>query len=123
MHIWLTLLVLAALAVLWLFYDKFTARGAIPIKKAARDFTTWFGLLSVVLADWIVALLQWVSGFWEPLQAHIGPVLSAAGSPTFLVAWGALMLALKFKGQTPLPKVVLPDFPSAEADDTAAPSA
>lgn len=111
MNLILTLVVLAALALLWLFYDKFTRRGAIPLQKAARDFTTWFGLASIALADWIVQLLQWVAGFWEPLQAHVGPVLSSAGSPTFLVAWGALMLALKFKAQKPLPAVNLPSFP------------
>lgn len=109
----LVLLILSALTLLWLFYDKFTRRGAIPLDKAARDFTTWFGLLGIAFADWLVLLGQWLAGFWEPLQATIGPALASPGMEKFVMLWSALMLALKFKGQTPVPKPSLPDFPAA----------
>lgn len=114
MNFAITLLILVALAGLWLFYDKFTRRGAIPLAKAFKDFTTWFGLLGIVLSEWIVALLQWVAGFWDQLQTTVGPALAAPGLEKFVMAWSALMLALKFKGQSPLPKPTLPAFP----DDT-----
>lgn len=107
------LAVLALLAGLWLFYDKFTRRGAVPLSKAVRDFTTWFGVLGIVLSDWVIALLQWVAGFWDQLQATVGPALSAPGLDKFVMAWSALMLALKFKAQTPLPRPQFPDFPGA----------
>ena len=114
MNLLLTLLVLIALLALWVFFDKFTKRGAVPVGKAAREFTTWLGLAGVAFADWIIALLQWVAGFWEPLQQTLGPALAAPGMDKFLIAWSSLMLALKFKGQTPAPALKFPDLP----DDT-----
>ena len=110
------LLVLIALLALWVFFDKFTKRGAVPLAKAAREFTTWLGLAGVALADWIIALLQWVAGFWEPLQQTLGPALAAPGMDKFLMAWSALMLALKFKGQTQVPRPQFPDLPATPKD-------
>jgi hypothetical protein len=106
----LTLIMVLALATLWLFYDKFTKRGAIPLDKAFRDFTTWFGLAGIALSSWAIDLLQWLAGFWDQLQVTIGPALTAPGMDKFVMAWSALMLALKFKGQG-LPKPKLPAFP------------
>lgn len=106
------LLVLIALLALWVFFDKFTKRGAVPVAKAAREFTTWLGLAGVALADWIIALLQWVAGFWDPLQQTLGPALAAPGMDKFLMGWSALMLALKFKGQTQVPRPQFPDLPA-----------
>jgi len=113
-NLFIVIAVLVVLAVLWLFYDKFTRRGAIPIQKALRDFTTWFGLVGVMFAEYVLELLQWVAGFWDQLAQNIGPALSAPGMEMFVTIWSGLMLALKFKGQTPLPKPRLPDFPGAE---------
>lgn len=115
MNLAIAFIVLGLLAALWIFYDKFTKRGAIPLAKAAKDFTTWFGLLGIALSDWIVALLQWVASFWDQLQVTVGPALAAPGMDKFVMAWSALMLALKFKGQSPLPKPAIPDFPDTDA--------
>lgn len=109
----LAFLIVVALIVLWVFYDKFTKRGAIPIDKAARDFTTWLGFAGIAGAEWILQLLQWVASFWDPLQATIGPALSAPGMDKFLMFWSALMLALKAKGQAP--RLQLPDLPASPA--------
>lgn len=103
--------VLAGLVALWLFYEYFTRRGAVPVRKAVRDFTTWFGLAGVAFSDWILSLLLWVAGFWDQLAVSVGPALSAPGMDRFVMAWSALMLALKFKGQRPLPQLQMPDLP------------
>ena len=108
------LILLIALVALWVFYDKFTKRGAIPLDKAARDFTTWLGLAGLAFSDWIVALLQWVAGFWDQMQVTIGPALSAPGLDKFIMAWSALMLALKFKAQWP--RLQVPTVPPASPD-------
>jgi hypothetical protein len=111
MKLLLIVIVLVLLALLWLFYAKFTRKGAVPLAKAFRDFTTWFGLLGVAGADWVLQLLQWVAGFWDQLATTVGPALSAPGMDKFVMFWSALMLALKFKGQTQLPRPKIPDFP------------
>jgi len=110
MNLLFTLTLAVILALLWIFYDKFTKRGAIPLKKAFGDFTTWFGLLGLALSDWVIQVLQWVSSFWDQLATTVGPALAAPGMDKFVMAWSALMLALKFKGQTEFPKPKIPDF-------------
>jgi len=112
MNLLFALILVVALATLWLFYDKFTKRGAVPLNKAFRDFTTWFGLVGIALSDYVLQLLQWVAGFWDQLQITVGPALAAPGMDKFVMAWSALMLALKFKGQAQLPKPKLPAFPN-----------
>jgi hypothetical protein len=112
-HLVVAFLIIVTLAVLWVFYDKFTKRGAIPIAKAAREFTTWWGLAGIAAADYFLQLLRWVADFWDPLQTTIGPALSAPGMDKVVMIWSAVMLALKFKGQAP--RLQLPDLPASPA--------
>lgn len=112
-----SLLLFAILAMAWLFYDKFTRRGAIPLQKAWRDYTAWMGYLFIALSEWIVELLRYVADLWDPLQSRFGDVLAADSASMALQIIGAIFLALKLKGQAPLPKPEFPDFPAEATGD------
>lgn len=114
MKLLLILAAFAALAVLYVFYDKFTRRGAIPLRKAFTDFTGWLSLLGIALADWGIELLRYLADLWQPFQSQWGELLSQPSLAGFVQLLSFVFLALKLKGQTPLPKPSLPDFP----DDT-----
>lgn len=113
MNLILTVLALAALALLWLFYDKFTRRGAIPIAKAWRDFTSWLSLAGIALAGWVVELLRYLADLWEPVQVQFGSLLAEPSLAAFVQMMSFVFMALKLKGQAPLPKPAFPDFPAA----------
>lgn len=102
-------ILLALLALAYVFYDSFTRRGAIPLAKAWRDFTSWAGLLGIALADYFIALLRYVADLWEPLQAQFGALFADPSLATFLQVLSFIFLALKLKAQAPLPR---PSFPS-----------
>lgn len=99
---------LIALAIAYLFYDGFTQRGAIPLAKAWRDFTSWAALVGIALADWVVALLRWVADLWEPMQAQFGTLFDQPSLATFVQCMSFVFMALKLKAQSPLPRPSLP---------------
>ena len=111
MKFFLVLAAFAALAMLYLFYDKFTQRGAIPLSKAFRDFTGWLSLAGIALADWGVELLRYAADLWAPAQAQWGDLLAQPSLASFVQLLSFVFLALKLKGQTPIPKPSLPSFP------------
>ncbi|HRP74571.1 MAG TPA: hypothetical protein PKZ27_03190 [Rhodocyclaceae bacterium] len=108
MNLLTPILLLAVLGLLYWFYDAFTKRGAIPIKKALRDFTSWFSAALIALADWFVLLGQWLAELWQPFQEQFGTLLAADSMSTVVQAIGFLFLALKLKAQKPLPAIDLP---------------
>lgn len=112
-----TALLCFLLVLAWVFYDKFTRRGAIPLQKAWRDYTAWLAYAGIALADWIVELARYVADLWQPLQAQFGDLLAADSASMALQIISAIFLALKLKGQAPLPKPSFPDFPDAGDDN------
>lgn len=113
MHFITAFLLLAVLALVWLFYDRFTARGAIPLRKAATDFTAWLGYAGIALAEWGVELLRYLADLWEPVQAQWGSLLSQPSLAEFVRLLSFVFMVAKLKGQTDLPKPSLPDLPPA----------
>lgn len=113
MNIAVTLAILAGLAALWIFYDKFTRRGAIPLAKAWRDFTSWAALVGIALAQWLVELLRYVADLWEPVQSQFGSLLAEPSLASFVQLASFVFMALKLKGQAPLPRPGIPSFPDA----------
>lgn len=103
---------LLLLAMAYLFYDGFTQRGAIPLAKAWRDFTSWLGLAGIALADYGIALLRYLADLWEPLQVQFGSLFADPSLATFVQVLSFIFMALKLKAQTPLPRPSLPSFPS-----------
>ena len=118
-----TLLLIVALALAWLFYDKFTHRGAIPLEKAWRDYTAWLAYAGIAFAGWIVELARYTADLWDPLRAQFGDLLAAPSAAMALQILSAIFLVFKLKGQSPLPRPDFPDFPGDAADDTEAPGA
>lgn len=110
-NIFIAIVLLAMLALAYLFYDSFTKRGAIPIAKAWRDFTSWLALAGVALAEYIVALLRYVADLWEPIQAQFGALLAEPSLAVFLQLMSFVFMALKLKGQSPLPRPDIPTIP------------
>lgn len=104
----LALILLVALAFAYLFYDGFTKRGAIPIGKAWRDFTSWAALVGIALADWLVSLLRWIADLWEPMQAQFGALFEQPSLAAFVQVMSFVFMALKLKAQSPLPRPNLP---------------
>lgn len=111
LNVLITIMILTALAGLWVFYDGFTKRGAIPLAKAWRDFTSWLSLAGIALAGWLVELLRYVADLWEPIQAQFGTLLAEPSLATFVQLMSFVFMALKLKGQAPFPRPSLPDFP------------
>lgn len=105
------LVILTALAALWVFYDGFTKRGAIPLAKAWRDFTSWLSVAGIVLAEWIVELLRYLADLWDPVQAQFGTLLAEPSLAAFVQLASFVFMALKLKGQAPFPRPSFPDLP------------
>lgn len=110
----MTTIILAAfllvlLACAYLFYDAFTQRGAIPLAKAWRDFTSWLALAGIALAEYGIALLRYAADLWEPMQVQFGSLLADPSLATFVQVLSFIFMVLKLKAQAPLPR---PDFPS-----------
>ncbi|WP_447940104.1 hypothetical protein [Pseudoxanthomonas mexicana] len=118
MHFITAFLLLATLVLVWLFYDRFTRRGAIPLTKAARDFTAWLGYAGIALADWGVHLLRYLADLWEPVQAQWGTLLANPSLAQFVQVLSFVFLVAKLKGQTPLPRPALPDLPASPGAGT-----
>ena len=113
MNILITALILTALAGLWVFYDGFTKRGAIPLAKAWRDFTSWLSVVGIVLAEWVVELLRYLADLWGPVQAQFGTLLAEPSLAAFVQLASFVFMALKLKGQAPFPRPSFPDLPAA----------
>lgn len=111
MNFLIAVALLALLAIAYLFYDAFTKRGAIPLAKAWRDFTSWLSLLGIALAEYIVALLRYLADLWEPAQAQFGSLLAEPSLASFVQLMSFVFMALKLKGQAPLPKPDIPTIP------------
>lgn len=105
-----TLLLLTVLATAWLFYDKFTRKGAVPLGEAFRSFTVWLSLLGAAFGQFIVDFFAWLAGVWEPLRAHFGELLSADSAGMALQILSAIFFLLRVKGQG-FPGFKFPDVP------------
>lgn len=112
MSILFTFILLAIVALAWLFYDKFTKRGAIPLSKAFKDYTAWWGYAGVAFADFIVDWLRYLADAWEPLHAQFGDLLSAPSLAMAVKIISGVFLLFKLKGQSAPPKFELPPIPS-----------
>jgi len=102
---------LVALYGVYVFYAKFTKRGAIPLAKAWSDFTSWFSLALIAFAEWFVALGQWLAELWTPFQEQFGSALAADSMAGVIQSIGFAFMVLKLKAQKPLPKPELPSIP------------
>lgn len=111
LNIAIAVVLLILLAAAYLFYDGFTKRGAIPIAKAWRDFTSWLALVGIALAEYVVALLRYAADLWEPIQAQFGSLLAEPSLAAFVQLMSFVFMALKLKGQSPLPRPDIPTIP------------
>lgn len=107
----IAVLLLALLAGAYVFYDRFTKRGAIPLAQAWRDYTSWLSLVGIALAQWIVELLRYMADLWAPAQQQFGALLDQPSLAMMIQLMSFVFMALKLKGQTPLPRPSLPDMP------------
>lgn len=110
MHIVFTLMLVAMIALAWLFYAKFTKHGAVPAAIAWRQYTVWLSTAGMAFGGYIVELLRYFADTWEPLRAQFGDVINAPSAGMALQVLSAIFLLLKVKGQG-LPSFGLPDFP------------
>lgn len=117
MNIIFTLVLLAVVAMAWIFYDRFTKRGAVSLKAAWRSYTVWLSMLGAALGGWIVDLLRYFADAWEPLRAQFGDLLHADSAGMALQLLSGIFLMFRLKGQG-LPGLNLPSLPAA--DDKAA---
>lgn len=108
----IAIVLLAVLALAYLFYDRFTRRGAIPLAKAWRDYTSWLCLLGIALAEYVVALLRYAADLWEPIQAQFGDLLANPSMSAFLQLISFAFAVAKLKGQAPFPRPEIPTIPS-----------
>ena len=110
---WILSLFLITLAVLaWIFYDKFTRRGAVPLDVALQSYTGWLAMVVVVLGDYLVALFQWGAQQVDFLQAQFGTLFAEPSLGAFVKVLSAVFLLLRLKGQG-LPGLKLPSYPDA----------
>lgn len=109
-NILFTLLLLATLALAWVFYAKFTRKGAVPLDVAFRSFTVWLSLLGAAFGQFIVDFLAWLASIWEPLQAQFGSLLSVESAGQALQIVSAIFFLLRMKGQG-FPAFRFPDIP------------
>lgn len=116
---WLLSIALLLLAVLaWVFYDKFTKRGAVPLGVAFKSYTAWLALVGTVFGQFLVDTFHWAAFQVDFLQTQFGALLAEPSLGAFVQLASGVFLLLRLKGQG-LPSFKLPDYP----DDTAAPSA
>jgi len=110
---WILSLFLITLAVLaWIFYDKFTKRGAVPLQSAFKSYTAWLAALGVLLGEYLVALFQWGAQQVDFLQAQFGTLLAEPSLGAFVQLASGVFLLLRLKGQG-LPAFKLPSYPDA----------
>ncbi len=113
MHVLFTLILVALIALAWIFYDKFTRHGAVSLSAAWRSYTMWLSAVGLAFGGYIIELLRYFADAWEPLRAQFGDVLGANSAGMALQALSAIFLVLRIKGQG-LPGFSLPRIP----DDT-----
>lgn len=102
------LMLASLLAMLWLFYDRFTKRGALPLDRAARDFTAWWGYVGLALGEYVAEWLRYLADVWEPLQARFGDVLQGESLGALIQIVSGVFLVFKIKGQQPIPRLNIP---------------
>lgn len=107
--LFLAVLLAAVLAAVWIFYDRFTERGGIPLDRAWKDYTAWWGYVGLALAEWIVEIGRYMADVWPPLQAQLGDLLAADSLSTAIQVISAIFLLFKLKGQQRVP---FPNIPS-----------
>lgn len=105
-----TVMLLTVLAAAWVFYAKFTRKGAVPLDVAFRSFTVWLSLLGAAFGQFIVDFLAWLASIWEPLQAQFGSLLSVESAGQALQIVSAIFFLLRMKGQG-FPAFRFPDIP------------
>ena len=113
MHFLFTLILIAIIAAAYLFYDKFTRHGAVPLSTAWRSYTSWLAGVGLVLGQYLVDLFAWAATQVDFLQDQFGSLLSNPASGDALKLISGIFLLLRLKGQG-LPGLNLPSFP----DDT-----
>lgn len=110
MHILFTLILVALIALAWIFYDKFTRHGAVPLAAAWRSYTMWLSAAGIALGGYIVELLRYFADAWEPLRSQFGDLLGADSAGMALQTLSAIFLLFRIKGQG-LPGFSLPKIP------------
>jgi len=94
-----TVMLLTVLAAAWVFYAKFTRKGAVPLDVAFRSFTVWLSLLGAAFGQFIVDFLAWLASIWEPLQAQFGSLLAVESAGMALQVLSGIFFLLRMKGQ------------------------
>lgn len=110
MSLLFTLLLVVLLLAAYLFYTKFTRKGAVPLAAAWKSLTVWLSVAGTVLGQYLVDLFGWAATQVDFLQDRFGSLLNnpSAGEALQLLSWFFLVLRLKGQG---LPSITLPRFP------------
>ncbi|MDH7453577.1 hypothetical protein QF205_10935 [Luteimonas composti] len=104
----LAMLILAVLA--WVFYDKFTKRGAVPLEAAFRSYTAWLAAIGAVFGEYVVSLFAWATQQVDFLQAQFGGLFNHPSLGAFVQVASGVFLLLRLKGQG-MPSFQFPDIP------------
>lgn len=110
MNLILTIAILLIVVLAWVFYDKFTRRGAVPLDVAFRSYTAWLAAVGALLGDYVVALFHWAAQQVDFLQSQFGSLLAEPSLGAFVQLSSAVFLLLRLKGQG-MPAFKLPDIP------------
>lgn len=112
MNLFLSLFLLIVIAALWYFYEAFTKRGAVPMDRAVREFTTWLSLVGIALAEYGIELLRWLGDYWQLFNAEFGALMAQPELASFVKVLSFIFLAAKLKAQA-MPKPKLPTVEDA----------
>lgn len=110
MNLLFTLILVAIVAAAYLFYDKFTKKGAVPLDVAWRSFTVWLAATGAVLGQYLVDLFGWAATQVDFLQDRFGSLLANPSAGEALQLLSGLFLILRLKKQG-LPALKLPSIP------------
>lgn len=110
MNIVFTLLLVVVVAAALFFFKYFTKNGTVPLPNAWRAATVWLSAFGTLAAQWVVDLLAWVAGFWDPMQAQFGDLLSNPSSVKALQLLSAFFFVVRMKGQG-FPAFKFPSMP------------
>jgi hypothetical protein len=110
MNLLLTLLLVALVAVTYLFYAKFTRKGAVPLADAWRSFVAWATAAGLVFGQYLVDLFGWAVSQVDFLQDKFGSLLANPSAGEALQLASAFLLVLRLKKQG-LPGLTLPKIP------------
>lgn len=112
MNLLLTLLLVALVAAIYLFYAKFTKYGAVPLGAAWTSFTTWLAAVGLILGQYLIDVFAWAASQVDFLQDRFGSLLAnpSAGEALQLLSTVFLVLRLKKQG---FPGLTFPKIPDS----------